>query len=102
MAPRPKNWLLLATQILCISSASAYDGIAKPQATSRSIATGSFNYTDEVDSAKYHKIVIAHAVLACSAWALVAPLGAILLRSGARGFNLLKLHAFWQLFVYAM
>jgi hypothetical protein len=102
MATRSKCWLLLATQFLSILPALAYHGAKEPRFTSRSIATGSFEYTEEVDSAKYHKIVIAHAVLACLAWALLAPLGAILLRSGMRGVNLLKLHAFWQLCVYAM
>ena len=102
MATRSKYWLLLATQSLSILPALAYHGATESRFTSRSIATGSFEYTDEMDSAKYHRIVVAHAVLACLAWALFAPLGAILLRSGMRGVNLLKLHAFWQLFVYAM
>ena len=102
MASRSKLCLLLATQALSIFPVLATHGAIEPRVASRSIATGSFEYTDEVDSAKYHRIVIAHAVLACLAWALFAPLGAILLRSGMRGVNLLKLHAFWQLFVYAM
>jgi hypothetical protein len=102
MATRPRQWLLLTAQIVSLSSVSAYESVSESQAASRSVATGSYHYTSEVDSAKYHKIVIAHAVLACSAWALFAPLGAIFLRSGARGINLLKLHALWQLFVYAM
>ena len=90
-----------AQLFLSISQVKAREGSHQPRDSSSSIALGPLNYTDEVDGARYHKIVIAHAVLACLAWVLFAPLGAMFLRSGIR-VNLLKLHAFWQLFVFAL
>ena len=88
--------------LLSASQVAAEDGNNRSWYSSKSIETGPFNHTNEVDSASYHKIVIVHAVLACLVWVLFAPLGAIFLRSDMRGVNLLKLHAYWQLFVYTM
>jgi hypothetical protein len=97
MAPRLRHWLAIA-----VPSSFAVQVVAQDAVSSNNIATGPLNYTAIVDSPKYHRIVIAHAALACLAWVLFAPLGAIFLRSGLRRVNLLKLHAFWQLAVFAM
>jgi hypothetical protein len=97
MALRLRHWLAIA-----ISSSFALQALSLNVASINNIATDPLNYANTVDSPKYHRIVIAHAALACLAWVIFAPLGAILLRSGLRGVNLLKLHAFWQLAVFAM
>jgi hypothetical protein len=51
---------------------------------------------------KNHRALIAHSALACLAFALLAPTGAILIRLKLTRINLLKLHGYWQLAVWAI
>ena len=51
---------------------------------------------------KDRRVLIVHAVLGCIAVGLFAPLGAVLIRLKRPGVNMLRLHAAWQMSVYAM
>lgn len=52
--------------------------------------------------AKNHKVLLAHAIMGCLAFGLLAPLGAILIRLKMAKLNLLKVHGYWQLAVWAV
>ena len=49
-----------------------------------------------------HKVLIAHTVLGCLAFALFAPTGAILISLKLTRIDLLKFHDYWQLAVWAI
>jgi hypothetical protein len=58
--------------------------------------------TYEAVLSKNHKVLVAHAVLGSIVFGLLAPLGAIVIRLKFPRLNLVKLHAFWQLVVWAI
>ena len=51
---------------------------------------------------KTHTILVAHAVMACAAWVLLFPLGAVLLRLNINHPAITRLHATIQLCTYAL
>ena len=61
---------------------------------------GGFDYATLTIFEKKNRVIIAHAVLACLAWVLFIPFGAILLRLNLKSPVILKLHTAIQIFSY--
>ena len=73
------------------SSGSAQSG---PSSGFRGIDTSSSSFIQQ------HHVLIAHAVMASTAWAFLFPVGSIFLRLNINRPIMLKLHIFFQIFAY--